>query len=82
MKKKSVNTGLKQTVKPKLVDAGLTRYAHFEEADGNVETLTLTQNLEVSGHDHWLIEFSLSRWRSKKILAAYLRTIADIVDGA
>ena len=53
----------------------------FEDGDGEYDTLTLHQNLEVPDGDHWLIELNLVRWRSKKELAAYLRFAADIIEG-
>lgn len=58
-----------------------TSYVNFKEDDGNRETITLTQNLDTPEQDLWLIEFSISRWRSKDNLVKYLRTIADMVEG-
>ena len=52
----------------------------FEEGDGEYDTLILHQNLEVPDRDHWLIELNLTRWRSKKELAAYLRYAASVVE--
>ncbi len=38
------------------------------------------QNMEAPNADHWQIELTLERWRTKKELAAYLRQAADAVE--
>ena len=55
-------------------------YEYIEEPDGNVETFTLTQNLEAERGDHFKVEISLGRWRTKDMLVKYLRTIADVIE--
>ena len=57
-------------------------YAHITEADGNVETLHLNQNLEAPNGDHWKAQIRLERWRNKKGLVDYLRKCADIIESA
>jgi hypothetical protein len=47
----------------------------------DVYTVTLTQNMEVTDANHWKVELLLERWRTRKQLVAYLRTVADMVEG-
>jgi hypothetical protein len=62
-----------------LKQSGAQFYANITESDGNYETVTLNQNLEAPGGDHWRVEFSLQRWRSKAELIKYLQSVVEVV---
>ena len=74
-------SAVERLVKP-LTPCNAQYYAILREADGNEESITLEQNLEVPGGDHYRVDVSLMRWRTKDKLAAYLRQIAAVVEAA
>ena len=52
----------------------------FRPPGGEIERLTLRQNLEAPNADHWQVDMNLTRWRTKAELVAYLRAVADLIE--
>jgi hypothetical protein len=74
-------SAVERLVKP-LTPCNAQYYAILREADGNEESITLEQNLEAPWGDHYRVDVSLMRWRTKDKLAAYLRQIAAVIEAA